>query len=63
MNVSPVKSKPTPVRPYRRFMESKKSDTGMDASSIFARAIMKESNLDNHRGEDRRGTLRHIEKS
>ena len=63
MNVSPIKSRPIPVRPYRRFMDSKKSDTGMDSSAIYARAIKRESNLDNFRGEDRRGTLNHIGKS
>ena len=35
----------------------------MDSSAIYARAIMKESNLDNFRGEERRGTLNHIGKS
>ena len=63
MNVSPIKSKPIPVRPYRRFMNEKSSDTGMDSSAIYARAIMKESNLDHFRGEERRGTLNHIGKS
>ena len=42
MNVSPIKSKPIPVRPYRRFMNEKSSDTGMDSSAIYARAIRKE---------------------
>ena len=63
MNVSPIKTKPIPVRPYRRFMDSKQSDTGMDRTAIYARAIRKESNLDNFRGEERRGTLNHIGKS
>ena len=44
-----LKARPTPVRPYNRFMAERKPNMGVDPAANYARFILKEQSIDVHR--------------
>ena len=49
------KARPSPVRPYKRFMDIRQENSGRDPSALYAQFAMKSSSIDAYRG-DRIGT-------
>ena len=49
-------NRPSPVRPYNRFMDGTRADSGVNMQANYARFSIKESGLDKYR-DSRMGTI------